>query len=99
MTLKRYAICGLSNRAVHEYALPLIGSPDADDDYSAFGRLVGIVDVDRVRCERFLSRTSTEIPLYAPDDFARMVQEQQPDQNKADAPRPARDGGFLRRQT
>ncbi len=79
MTLKRYAICGLSNRAVHEYALPLIGSPDADDDYSAFGRLVGIVDVDRVRCERFLSRTSTEIPLYAPDDFARMVQEQQPD--------------------
>lgn len=75
----RYAICGLSNRAVHEYALPLLGSADAEEDYSGFGDLVAIVELDRVRGERFLAATGALVPLYQPSEVDRMLEETRPE--------------------
>lgn len=79
---RRYAICGLSNRAIHEYALPLLGNGTfvlAEDDYSRVGTLVAIVDVDPARTAAFLERTGSSVPFYLPDDFERMVDETAPD--------------------
>lgn len=79
MKLKRYVICGLSNRAVHEYALPLLGSTESEEDYTAFGELVGILDLDTARCERFLARTGAALPIFQPADLNRMLDELSPD--------------------
>ena len=51
----RYAICGLSSRALGMYALPLLGDPRYPQygDYSAHGELVGLLDLDRERLEAF----------------------------------------------
>lgn len=83
MRRTRYAICGLSNRAIYEYALPLLGGREwtaPEEDYSGVGELVAIVDIDQTRVQRFLERTGANVPCYSPDDFDRMVAEQHPDQ-------------------
>ena len=76
----RYAICGLSRRAVGMFALPLLGDPQVStEDYSAYGEIVAILDIDRGRVEAFNARQGTDIPVYAPEDFDRMVSEVAPD--------------------
>lgn len=82
MRPKRYVICGLSNRAIHEYALPLLGRADfirAEDDFSGVGALVAILDIDETRTARFLARTGATVPFFRPDEFDRMVVEVAPD--------------------
>ena len=76
----RYAICGLSRRAVGMFALPLLGGPQVGrEDYSACGDFVAILDIDRERVEAFNARQGTDIPVYGPDDFDRMVSDVAPD--------------------
>ena len=77
----RYAICGLSSRALGMYALPLLGDPRYPQygDYSAHGELVGLLDLDRERLAAFNERAGVAIPTYGPADFDRMVAETAPD--------------------
>src|SRR5690625_5905535 len=77
----RYAICGLSNRGLASFVLPLVGISGGRDsvlgygsnteDFSAHGTVVAIVDVDRKRVEDFIGRLLPEgyppIAVYHPD--------------------------------
>jgi len=88
----RYAICGLSNRGLASFVLPLVGISGGRDsvlgygsnteDFSAHGTVVAIVDVDRKRVEDFIGRLLPEgyppIAVYHPDDFEKMVDDTAP---------------------
>lgn len=78
---KRYAVCGLSSRALGMYVLPLLDHPlsPAHERFSDHGELVGILDVDLGRIEAFNDRNGTSIPAYTPDSFDRMLDEVAPD--------------------
>ncbi|MBA2362468.1 MAG: Gfo/Idh/MocA family oxidoreductase [Chloroflexia bacterium] len=78
--MTRYAICGLSRRALGMYALPLLGSPlfPGYGDYSAHGELVGILDIDMERVRAFNTEQGSAIPSYEPKHFDRMVSETTP---------------------
>ncbi|MEE6283202.1 Gfo/Idh/MocA family protein [Georgenia sp. MJ170] len=85
----KYAICGLSNRGIANFVLPLLGTTGGRDtvlgygsnteNFSAHGELVAVVDPDRERAEDFVARlvpdTAPPVAIYSPDDFDRMVQE------------------------
>lgn len=77
----RYAICGLSSRALGMYALPLLGSPLFPEygDFSQYGELVGILDIDLQRLQAFNDLHGVSVPAYTPYDFHRMVTEVAPD--------------------
>ncbi len=80
MSRKRYALCGLSTRAIYQFVLPLtgkstVGGP-AFDDRSA---LVGILDTDRVRVEAFLEKVGLNVPFFPGDAVERMLATTQPD--------------------
>lgn len=77
----RYALCGLSNRGLALFALPLVGrSPaGAREDLSAHGELVAVLDIDPGRVDGFNDRIDREIPSYQPDEFDRMIEETRPD--------------------
>lgn len=72
MTRRRYVVCGLSQRGLAHFIQPLIRGDD-QEDYSAHGELVGIVDPDRARVEAFndalLPEGHPRVPWLAPDDF------------------------------
>lgn len=74
---RRYVLCGLSNRGLSLFALPLLG---LDGDMSAYGELVGILDIDAERVAAFNAQgTHAPVPYYAPEEFDRMVDETRPD--------------------
>ncbi|MEV0309979.1 Gfo/Idh/MocA family protein [Nonomuraea fuscirosea] len=72
--MKRYVVCGLSNRGLASFVLPLLDHGDT---------VAGVVDPDRARVESFndsvLPEGHERLPWYAPDDFDRMVDELAPD--------------------
>ncbi len=84
-----YAICGLSNRGLASFVLPLLGTSGGRDtvlgygsnteDFSAHGTLVAVVDPDRRRAEDFLARLVPEgagpVRIYSPAEFDRMIAE------------------------
>jgi predicted dehydrogenase len=74
----RYALCGLSARAVSMYALPLLGKAE-DGGYSDYGELVAILDLDQERIAAFNASQGLAIPAYRPDEFDRLVAETRPD--------------------
>jgi predicted dehydrogenase len=78
---RRYVICGLSNRAIAQFALPLLGSKALPEygDYSAYGKLVGILDLDTQRVADFNAAMGINLPIYRPEDFDRMIDETHPD--------------------
>lgn len=71
--MKRYVVCGLSNRGLASFVLPLIEAGDT---------VAGVVDPDQARVEAFndsvLPGGSARVPWYAPGDFDRMVDELAP---------------------
>ena len=85
----RYAICGLSNRGLASFVLPLLGTSGGRDtvlgygsnteDFSASGTLAAVVDPDRERAAEFVARLLPEgagpVAVYSPDEFDRMVDE------------------------
>jgi predicted dehydrogenase len=78
---KRYAITGLSLRGIYAFLFPLLGralSP-GDNDFSSEAEIVAIVDPDADRITRFCQETGLQFPAYAPEDFTRMLAEQNPD--------------------
>lgn len=88
----RYAICGLSNRGLASFVLPLIGTSGGRDsvlgygsnteDFSEHGTVVAIIDADRERAQEFVDRLLPDgypqVGIYSPDEFGAMVEEAQP---------------------
>ena len=76
MLRKRYALCGLSTRAIYHFALPLLGvSKQESSSFSACCDLVGILDIDPERVDLFLENVNRSIPVYGPGDIKKMVRE------------------------
>ena len=72
----RYAICGLSNRALAMFVLPMLRDPER-----RLGQPVAIVDPDTARVEEFARRLAgdAQIRHYRPEHFETMVDEMGPD--------------------
>ncbi|WP_033372616.1 Gfo/Idh/MocA family oxidoreductase [Glaciibacter superstes] len=88
---KKYAICGLSNRGVAAFLLPMLGRGGEGDamlgyggdseDFSDVVDVVALIDVDLERAAQVNDRIVGEqaIPAYLPEEFDRMVTETAPD--------------------
>lgn len=87
MARKRYALCGLSNRGMSQFVLPILGRVGADaPSFADRAELVGILDVDEERVRIFQEKAGTRIPFYPHDAEARMIRETRPDVVIAVAP-------------
>lgn len=105
----RYAICGLSNRGLASFVLPLIGTSGGRDsvlgyganteDFSDHGLLVAIVDVDIERANEFLERLLPagypDVRVYHPADFDAMVDEVKPERVIIASPDDSHEGYIL----
>jgi len=92
-TRRRYALIGASNRGVASFARPLIGVAGGvegaygygatDDDFSAVGELVAVLDLDRARAEAFVATLVPEghppVAVYEPGGLEEMFRETRPD--------------------
>lgn len=80
-TKHRYALCGLSNRAIGLILNPMLGmnSPDGEADLSSFGQIVALVDCDPERLAAFNKMAPAPIATYRPDEFDRMIREKDPE--------------------
>ncbi len=73
--MKKYAFCGMSNRAIFMFVKPLL------ERFGSVGKPVAFLDIDLLRfevCEHNVPE-SKGIPHYGADDFDRMVAETKPD--------------------
>lgn len=79
--MKTYAICGMSSRAIGHFVLPLMGNPKLPEygNYSKYGRVVGVLDIDEERVRVFNENQGTQYPFYPADSLDRMIQETRPD--------------------
>lgn len=88
--MKRYALCGLSSRALENFVRPLWGTLSPDEpreagrpDLSSRAELVAVLDPDAERVQQFnaLARRAgrREVPHYVADAIERMLDETQPD--------------------
>lgn len=89
----RYAICGVSNRGLASFALPLLGASAGEDtvlgygrndeDYSAHGTLVAALDSDEQRAQDFVALLQEADPsVKAPvvyTDIDALIAEAKPD--------------------
>ncbi len=78
----RYAICGLSARAIGSYIFPLAGLMEHGNvqDFSAFAEIVGVMDIDEERVSSFSSRYGIDIPFHcAHDGVDAMIEKTRPD--------------------
>ncbi|HWL54624.1 MAG TPA: Gfo/Idh/MocA family oxidoreductase [Chthoniobacteraceae bacterium] len=78
----RYALCGLSIRAIYHFVLPLLGKRDQPgaNDFSDTSEFAAIYDVDRDRVLRFLEKFQLQIPVYTPaEGLERMICETNPE--------------------
>ncbi|WP_223588780.1 Gfo/Idh/MocA family protein [Neobacillus bataviensis] len=73
--MKKYVICGVSNRALEMYMKPLL------NEFSAENRIVGLLDSDPLRFtianEKYPQLQS--IPTFNPEQFESMIEETKPD--------------------
>jgi predicted dehydrogenase len=72
---KRYAVCGVSNRAISMFINPMIKT------FGHNSEVVALLDIDPRRHEVCKSKVPelAGVPEYAPEDFDRMVAETKPD--------------------
>lgn len=72
---KKYAVCGLSNRAISMFIKPMLTT------FSEQAELVAVLDIDPARFEVFRHKQPdhAHIPGYSPDQFDQMVAEMHPD--------------------
>lgn len=80
MKQNTYAIAGLSVRGIYAFALPLLGraSSFGNNDFSATSSIVALVEPDAARAKQFCGVIGRDFPIYHPDDFGRMLAEQNP---------------------
>jgi predicted dehydrogenase len=73
--LKRYVICGVSNRAISMFMAPIIKM------YNEENQIVGLLDIDSKRFEVARSRLPelNGLPCYTPDQFDQMIKQTKPD--------------------
>ena len=74
-TKKRYAVCGVSGRAIGMYIGPMMR------DFAHCVDLVGLLDIDPLRfkvCKEIVPETK-DVAEYLPDQFDKMIEEQKPD--------------------
>lgn len=82
MRRKRFVLCGLSDRGITMFALPMFGRRellDAADDLSDVAELVAVLDIDQVRMDRFNAKTGAGLATYAADGFDAMISAHRPD--------------------
>ena len=75
MMKKRYAVCGVSSRAISMYIPPILRS------FSPYAELVGMLDIDPLRfkvCKEKVPEAK-DVPEYMADQFDKMLEEQKPD--------------------
>ncbi len=75
MTKRRYAVCGVSSRAITMYMGPVTR------DFSDSSEIVGMLDIDPMRFD--IARRDVpkleNVPCYMAEDFDKMIQETRPD--------------------
>jgi len=73
--MRRYAICGVSSRAIHTYIKPLTTV------YTATGELVALLDADPLRFDvcRAEVPVTQEVPTYDENSFDALVEATRPD--------------------
>jgi predicted dehydrogenase len=87
MERKRYALCGLSNRGMSQFVLPILGrSGEGAPSFADRAELVGLLDLDAERVRIFQEKMGTRIPFYPHDAEDRMIRETRPDVVIAVAP-------------
>ena len=72
---RRYAVCGVSWRAIHTWIPPIY------QNFSDRAELVGLLDIDPLRfeiCRKELPET-VNVPRYMPEQFQQMLDETNPD--------------------
>ena len=73
--MKKYVICGVSNRALEMYIKPLL------NEFSKDNRIVGLLDSDSLRFtigkEKYPQLK--QVPTYRPEQFESMIDETKPD--------------------
>ena len=75
MEKRRYAVCGVSGRAIAMWLKPIY------ETFSNRAELVGMLDIDPMRfkiCKQQLS-AAENVPTYMPDEFDKMIEETRPD--------------------
>jgi predicted dehydrogenase len=75
MRKKRYAVCGVSNRAISMWIQALAM------DFSDVGELVGLLDIDPLRFQIAKEKFPKikDVAEYTPEQLDKMLQEQKPD--------------------
>jgi len=72
---KRYAVCGVSNRAIGMFIKPMVRT------FGSVSELVALLDIDPRRaaiCKETVQEIK-EVPEYSPDQFEQMIKETKPD--------------------
>lgn len=75
MAVKKYAVCGVSNRAIGMFITPIA------QRFSHNSKVVGLLDIDPRRFEVCKERVPemADVATYTPDQFEQMLAEQKPD--------------------
>jgi predicted dehydrogenase len=73
--MKRYVVCGVSNRAIGMFMTPIVKT------YSNDCQVVGLLDIDPKRFEAAKARIPelADVPHFSPDQFDQMVEQTKPD--------------------
>ena len=75
MAKRRYAVCGVSQRAIGMYIKPML------DEFTHCAELVALLDIDPLRfkvCKEQAPK-SADVPEYLAADFDKMIAETKPD--------------------
>lgn len=75
MEKKRYAVCGVSARAIGMYIMPMVR------EFKHCAEFVGMLDIDPLRFKICKDQVpeSKDVPEYLADDFYKMIEETKPD--------------------
>ena len=75
MEKRRYAVCGVSARAIYMWIKPMY------ERFSAVAEFVGMLDIDPLRFDICRKRVpqAEKVPTYKPEEFDKMIEETKPD--------------------
>lgn len=74
MTKRRYAVCGVSSRAIGMWIQPMYR------EFANAAEFVGMLDIDPIRfnvCKKQIPE-SANVPTYMPEEFDKMIEETKP---------------------